>query len=91
MSLLQTKSRSFEDPLNYPGKLTAHLAFVHSTVNSGSDSPPTDGSRKRLADLDVQLEEVFARLAEVLEKDVAAFNELVSRLELPAVLVKAPE
>jgi len=84
----QTKSRSFEDPLNYPGKITAHLAQLHAAANSGSDSPPTEGSRERLADLEAQMEDVFARLDEILKTDVAAFNEMVAGIELPAIVLE---
>jgi photosystem II stability/assembly factor-like uncharacterized protein len=85
--LLQTKSRSFEDPLNYPGRITAHIAYLHTVVNSGSDAAPTEGSRRRLANLDSQLEDVYGRLDEILSTDVAAFNELVSGMELPAIVM----
>ena len=86
--LLQTKSRSFEDPLNYPGKLTAQLANLHTVVNSGSDSPPTATSVERLADLDDEIEDVYARLQEILDSEVASLNVLVNGIELPAVVLK---
>ena len=89
--LMQTKSRSFEDPLNYPGKLTAHLAHLHAVANSGSDAPPTQGSRERLADLEAQMGEVFGRLDAIMETDVVAFNELVAGVELPAIVMKGKE
>lgn len=85
--LVQTKNRSLEDPLNHPGKLTAHLAYVHTVANSGSDSPPTAATRERLADLDAQLAEVYGRLDGILKEDVAAFNELVAGAELPTIVL----
>lgn len=86
--LVQTKNRSLQDPLNYPGKLLAQLAAVHMAANSGSDSPPTEGSRRRFSDVDAELQEVFGRLAGVLDTDVAAFNALVTGVELPAIVLK---
>ena len=86
--LLQTKSRSFEDPLNYPGKVTAQLANLYTVVNSGNDSPPTAASVGRLGDLDAELEEIYTRLETVLDEEVANLNLLVNGIELPAVVLK---
>ena len=36
-ALVQTRSRSFEDPLNYPGKLTAQLASLHAVTSAGAE------------------------------------------------------
>ncbi len=86
--LVQTRSRSFEDPLNYPGKITAQLANLQAVVNSGADAPPTDGAVERLADLDAQMAPLLERLDAVLETDVAAFNARVAELGVPAVVVR---
>ena len=85
---LQTKSRSFEDPLNYPGKMTAQLANLYTVVNSGNDAPPTAASVGRLADLDAELEEIYTRLDKIIEEEVANLNVLVNGIELPAVVLK---
>ena len=86
--MVQTKSRSFEDPLNYPGKLTAMLANVQAVANSGADAPPTDGSVEFLGQLEAQMTDIFDRLQAILDQDVAAFNARVSGLDLPAVVVE---
>ncbi|MFQ5742663.1 MAG: glycosyl hydrolase, partial [Acidobacteriota bacterium] len=89
--LAQTKSKSLEDPLNYPGKLTAQIANVQSVVNGGFgsvDAPPTDGARQRFEDLEAELAAVLARLQETLDTDLAAFNELVRSNNVQAVIVK---
>ena len=57
-------------------------------VNSGSDAPPTTAAVERLADLDAQLEEVYAKLQEILDTEVVALNEMVAAIELPAVVLK---
>lgn len=85
--LLQTKSRSFEDPLNYPGKITAQLANLQALVNSGADAPPTDGAVEFFAELRSQLDALVGRLRHILEVEVADFNELVAGLNLPPVVV----
>jgi photosystem II stability/assembly factor-like uncharacterized protein len=85
--LVQTKSRSFEDPLNYPGKLTAMLANVQASANSGSDAPPTDGAVEFFAELQEQAAEIYAELGTILDSDVAAFNELVGDIDRPAIVI----
>jgi photosystem II stability/assembly factor-like uncharacterized protein len=85
--LVQTKSRSFEDPLNYPGKLTALLANVHASANSGADAPPTDGAVELFAQLSLQADGIFGHIDTVISDDVQAFNELVAGIDRPAVVI----
>ncbi|MFW6198580.1 MAG: WD40/YVTN/BNR-like repeat-containing protein, partial [Acidobacteriota bacterium] len=84
---VQTQSRSWEDPLNYPGKITAHLAHLHSVANGGADATPTAGSIERLEDLRGQIDDVMSRLATVTDTELSQFNERAEELGLPAVLV----
>jgi hypothetical protein len=86
--MVQTKSRSFEDPLNYPGMLTAQLANVQAVANTGADAPPTNGAVEFLGQLEAQMNDIFKRLQTVMDEDVAAFNARVSGLDLPAVVVQ---
>ena len=89
--LVPTKSRGFQKPLNYPGQLYAQLAHLQSVFNGGFgavDAPPTDGVKQRFEDLKVAIGDVFARLRQVLDTEVATLSEMVDGLNLPAVLVK---
>ncbi len=91
--LVQTKSRGFEDPLNYPGKLYAQLANVHSVTNGAFvpvDAPPTDGANEFLGELKGQAGEIYGRLQAILDADVTQFNALVGKLNLPTVIIKKP-
>jgi photosystem II stability/assembly factor-like uncharacterized protein len=92
--MVQTRSHSLEDPLNYPGRLYAQLANVQSLTNGGFgavDAPPTDGAVEFFAELQAQAAETYARLQEVIDTDLPAFNEMVGALDLPAVIVKNEE
>ena len=76
----QNKSTSFYGPLEYPGRLTAQLAYVYG-VAAGSfggtvDSRPTDGSRERFDELRAEVDAVLGRLQVIFDSDLAAFNEL---------------
>ena len=87
----QTKSKSFYDPLDYPGKLTAELAYLYNTV-AGTvgtvDAPPTDQAVARLGELRTRVGDVQGRLQAVFDEDLARFNELIRSLGLDPVVLK---
>jgi hypothetical protein len=87
----QTKSKSFYDPLDYPGKLTAELAYLYNTV-AGTfgtvDAPPTDQAVARLGELRTQVTNVQRRLQAVFDEDLARFNTLIRSLGLDPVVLK---
>jgi hypothetical protein len=92
--MVQTRSHSFEDPLNYPGRLYAQLANVQSLANGGFgavDARPTDGAVAFFAELQAQADEIYGRLQEVIDVDLPAFNDRVGALNLPAVIVKSDD
>ena len=47
-----------------------------------------DQQEEHLGELEDQMQEIFGRLQAILDEDVAAFNERVSGLDLPAIVVK---
>ncbi|HSG08074.1 MAG TPA: hypothetical protein VLA36_06945 [Longimicrobiales bacterium] len=87
----QTRSKSFYDPLDYPGKLTAELAFLYNTVAGGFgtvDAPPTDQAVARMGELQTQVDEVMGRLQTIFDTDLVNFNELIRSLGLDPVVLK---
>jgi len=84
--LVQTKSESGQDPLNYPPKLDNQLAYLYGYVGF-SDGSPTAGAAARYSDLEAELEAYLRELEEVLAGPVADFNELLRARGAPAVIV----
>jgi hypothetical protein len=89
----QTKSTSFYDPLDRPGRLAAHLAHLYGLVAGGGmgaavNGRPTDASYDRFQELQAETDDLLNRLQVVFDTDVAAFNELLQRLNLAPVVVK---
>ena len=84
--LTQTRSESSQDPINFPPMLDNQIAYVLSYVAAAS-TRPTDGARIRFEDLKKEHALLSGDLASVLKKELAAFNELVSKKKVPAVLV----
>lgn len=84
--LIQTRSKAPQDALNYPIKLNNKLTLLLRVVES-ADAEPTKQAYEVFDELSRQADAELARLREVLEKDVAAFNQAVRDLNVPAVVV----
>jgi photosystem II stability/assembly factor-like uncharacterized protein len=85
--IIQVKSKSRQDPLNFPIKLNNKIAALARVVAS-ADAAPTDQSYDVFEDLSAKLDAQLAKLKDVLEVDVPAFNDLVREQQVPAILVK---
>ncbi len=89
-SIIQPKSKSSEDPLNYPIQVADQLMALSSTVNS-ADAAPTQVSYEVFQELNARLDEQLAKWKGVKEIDLAAFNEQVQKANVPVVMVPAPK
>ncbi len=67
--LIQTKSESSQDPINYPPKLDDQIAYLYSIVNS-QYARPTAGCYDRLEDLQQQFQAQLRAGERLLEKDI---------------------
>jgi hypothetical protein len=85
--LIQSKSKSGQDPLNYPILLDNKIAALIGVVSS-ADARPTDQSYTVFEDLSGEADIEIKKLKSVLEKDLPVFNELVRKANIPAVIFK---
>ena len=85
--LIQSKSKSGQDPLNYPILLDDKIAGVASVVAS-ADSRPTDQSYEVFKELSEKADEQILKLKKILESDIPAFNKLVLEAGIPAIILK---
>ncbi len=83
-ALIQTKSKSPQDPLNYPVKLNDKLTMLLGQTHR--DLRPTDSAKAVLASLKERVKVQLDELDAVLAKMVTAFNEAAKGV--PAVVVK---
>ncbi|MEC9374218.1 MAG: glycosyl hydrolase, partial [Planctomycetota bacterium] len=81
--IIQTRSKSAQDPLNFPIKINDKLAGVAYAVEG--DYPPTDQARAVYEMLKGRLDEQLAAYEKVIAEDVPAFNDLVASHNVPAV------
>ncbi len=82
--LVQTKSKSGEDPLNFPIKLNDKIAGLYNVANSGNFAP-TKQVQDVYADLSAQIDAQLRKLGEIKNKQIPAFNELIRQKALPVI------
>ncbi len=87
--LIQTKARSNQDVLNYPIRLNNYLVALGGVVDS-ADSAPTQASYEVFDMLSKQVDEQLAKWKQVLGTDVPAYNEVVRKMEVPAIILAKP-
>jgi hypothetical protein len=90
----QVRSQSGQDPIRFAGKLDNQLVELYGFV-TGSDGyiaggpkgRPAPAAATRFADLGKEMAPVAARLRAIVDRDVAAFNELLKRLGLGTIVL----
>ena len=87
--LAQVKSKSSEDNLNFPVKLSEKLGSLASAVES-ADTPPTQPEYEVFEVLSRQLDAQLAKWKEIQSKDLAALNDLMKKDNIPVVGIAPP-
>jgi photosystem II stability/assembly factor-like uncharacterized protein len=82
--IIQPKSKSGEDPLNYPIQAADQLMALQSTVES-ADTAPTAQSYVVFDELNGRMETQLAAWREIQSKDLAALNALIQKNSIPAI------
>ena len=85
-TLYQTKSRSGQDPLNFPIRLNNRLSALVGVVSS-ADGPPTQQTRVVYEMVVKEIDENLAQLQKLMDQDVDAFNNAVRAASVPAIFV----
>ncbi|MDP9120468.1 MAG: glycosyl hydrolase, partial [Acidobacteriota bacterium] len=89
-SLYQTKNRSLEDPLNFPVRLNDKLNAVANSAALG-DSRPTAQAVAVQEELTAAIDAQLAKLRQIWEQDLPAFDELARQEGVTAVLPPLPQ
>ncbi|HEX5625245.1 MAG TPA: glycosyl hydrolase, partial [Saprospiraceae bacterium] len=85
--LYQTKSKSGQDPINYPIKLTNKLAHLIALYEGGS-FPPTDQAEALRNELDEQVLKQLNAFRALQEDELKTFNSLARKLQVDFIRVK---
>jgi hypothetical protein len=82
--IVQPKSKSGEDPLNYPIQVADQLVALQETVES-ADTAPTAASFTVYDELNTRLEAQLNAWHEIQSKDLAALNAAIQKANIPAI------
>ena len=86
-TLYQTKSKSRQDPINYPIKLTNKLAHLNS-ITGMSDHGPTDQAIELQTQLINEIRHELSRFAFIKENDLPALNDFIRNNDFDAIKLK---
>jgi hypothetical protein len=86
-ALYQTKNESGQDPLNFPIRLNNKLAALNGVVGSGHYAPTAQAETVRI-ELTKQIDAELAKLINIMQNDLPAFNELVKQKSVDAIVIK---
>ena len=86
--LIQPKLKSSEDALVYPIMLSEKMLALGGMIEN-SDTAPTEQSFELFKEYRSQLDAELAKWNDIRDKDVAAFNQLVQKENVPPLLLPA--
>ncbi len=89
-ALYQTQNKSRQDPLNFPIRLNDKLAGLLSLAAAG-DRRPTEQMVAVKAELTAAIDVELAKLEELWQTDLPAFNALAREHEVDRVILEEPE
>lgn len=89
-TITQTRSRSSQDPINFPPQIDNQLVVLYGYIVQGHDEP-TAGAYQRYDDLKPDLDAIHTDLAAALSEHLGPFNDRVASLGVPAVVVAEQE
>lgn len=86
-TLYQTKSKSGQDPLNFPIRINDKLSGLFDVVNSGV-AAPSKQSKEVYAELSSQADAQLNKLKKIVGEDIPKFNQLIREKSLNVIGVK---
>ncbi len=89
-NLIQPKQETFQDVINFPNQLNAELLNLKSRISS-HDPRPTEGAKERLEELLAQWDRYKEAMHQIIDVELAAFNQMHLQQDIPAVILQLPE
>ena len=89
-NLIQPKSKSGEDPLNFPIKLADQMMALSSTVET-NDAAPNAADYTVYNLLKGQIDEQVAAWGQLQKKDLASLNEMMKKAKIEFISVAPPK
>lgn len=89
-NLIQPKQKTFQDVINFPNQLNSELLNLKSRAST-HDPRPTQGAQQRLDDLLVEWNTHKEDMQQIIDVDLAKFNQIYLEQNIPAVILNLPE
>jgi len=89
-ALIQKRTVDGQTVINFPVRLNHHFIYLRGAVD-GAEGAPTEGARKRFADIHAQWMKHKATVDQVLGAELAALNAKSLEKGVPAVVAPAPK
>jgi hypothetical protein len=86
-NLLQTKTKTQQDIVNFTSRLGAEFMFLKSYIDN-HDPRLTAGAKERMQDLEQRWSDQKARLQQIIEEELSEYNRLFKEQQVPAVILK---
>lgn len=83
-TLYQTKSKSGQDPLNFPIRLNDKLSGLFDVASSGN-MPPSKQAKEVYADLAGQCDAELTKLKKIMKEELPKLNQLIREKQLPVI------
>lgn len=88
--LIQPKQETFQDVINFPNQLNAELLNLKGRIGT-HDPRPTEGAKQRLTELLAQWDTYQQEMHQIIDVELAAFNQMYLQQNIPAIILKLPE
>ncbi len=85
--MVQTKTKTFQDVINYENKLDAKLKHVMDLIDEGNP-PVTQGQKQRSQDLITEWSAIKQAVNKVVHQEVSDFNEIVEKNKVPVISIE---
>jgi hypothetical protein len=85
--LYQTKSKSGEDPLNFPIRLNDKLAGLYGVASSG-ENLPSKQVQEAFSELGGQSDVQISRFKKIVSTDLPVLNKLIIEKQTPVISIK---
>jgi photosystem II stability/assembly factor-like uncharacterized protein len=86
-NLIQAKQKTFQDVINFNNKLNSELLFLKDYIE-GVYPKLTAGARERFGDLQDDWNTYKKERDDIIQNEMAQFNQLYKELDLPAIIVQ---
>ncbi len=85
-ALIQTKTESHQDPINYPVKLDTHVGYLYSVTHS-QEGKPNDAIYDRMEDLDAEWAAVKKDYTKIIDGDLQSLLKSMQEMDMPHIVV----